>query len=325
MENKSSVKNYQSENTIKLLFAKAFNEAANDVVISKLSGGMKNAVYLIKKKNFKTVLKIAAKDETKLITVDRNILWWEVEMLKMMEQLSFPAPKLLYYDDSCLLCESSYFFMSYIEGEPLLNVRKDLSSLEIANIDYELGLLSSKISSISGNRYYIPSMIDKYFENNYQFIVYLFEQLINDARSISLDLKEDIYESIMNILKDNHNSLNNTTGIFLTHTDIWDGNILINNGKVAGIVDFSDLYYCDELLNFYFHNIDGKTSEHFLKGYNKELNNTDKMRIEIYRMYVIIKMIVDCKLKEYGRFEWMYENLNNRMNLIKNESLKKRF
>ena len=89
----------------------------------------------------------------------------------------------------------------------------------------------------------------------------------------------------------------------------------ITNGKIVGIVDFSDLYYCDELLTFYFHTIDGVISEKFLKGFNnKKLSNDENIRIEIYRMYVILKMIVDCKLKQYGRFDWMYRNLNQRIN-----------
>lgn len=30
----------------------------------------------------------------------------------------------------------------------------------------------------------------------------------------------------------------------------------------------------------------------------------------IYSVYV---MIVDCELKQYGKFDWMYENLNSRI------------
>ena len=35
--------------------------------------------------------------------------------------------------------------------------------------------------------------------------------------------------------------------------------------------------------------------------FNKELNYDEKVRIEIYRMYVILKMIVDCQIKKYGK------------------------
>ena len=70
-------------------------------------------------------------------------------------------------------------------------------------------------------------------------------------------------------------------------------------------------------MTFYFHTIDGKTSESFLNGFNnKKLNNDEKIRIEIYRLYVILKMIVDWKLKQYGKFDWMYENLDNRIDSL---------
>ena len=89
------------------------------------------------------------------------------------------------------------------------------------------------------------------------------------------------------------------------------------NGKVYGIADFSDLYFGDEIMTFYFHTIDGKTSESFLNGFNnKKLNNDEKIRIEIYRLYVILKMIVDWKLKQYGKFDWMYENLDTRIDSL---------
>ena len=71
-------------------------------------------------------------------------------------------------------------------------------------------------------------------------------------------------------------------------------------------------------MTFYFHTIDGITSDYYLKGFdNKKLNYDEKVRIEIYRMYVILKMIVDCGLKQYGKFSWMYENLDNRIKILK--------
>lgn len=63
--------------------------------------------------------------------------------------------------------------------------------------------------------------------------------------------------------------------------------------------------------------VNEKTSESFLNGFNiKELNRDEKIRIEIYRMYVILKMIVDCKIKKYGKFDWMYDNLDSRVRAL---------
>lgn len=310
----SSFKNYKSDEQIKNIYNNVFNKNAKDLIISKLSGGMKNTVYLISTEESKVVLKVAPKDETKMISADRNTLWWEAEMLKLMNTISFPSPKYIFYDDSCTICESPYLFMSYIPGFNYLEKKDSLDKHTIANIEYEIGTLSKKISTISGESFFLPAQPNKRFNNNYEFITNLFELLLNDAFSVDLDLGKNNYEIIREILVKYKDSLNNISRISLAHTDIWDGNILINNNKISGIVDFSDLYYCDELLSFYFHTIDGKTSQSFLNGYGKfNLNQDELYRIEIYRMYVILKMIVDCKLKNYGRFDWMYENLNTRI------------
>ncbi len=310
----SSFKNYKSDEQIKNIYNNVFNKNAKDLIISKLSGGMKNTVYLISAEESKVVLKVAPKDETKMISADRNTLWWEAEMLKLMNTISFPSPKYIFYDDSCTICESPYLFMSYIPGFNYLEKKDSLDKHTIANIEYEIGTLSKKISTISGESFFLPAQPNKRFNNNYEFITNLFELLLNDAISVDLDLGKNNYEIIREILVKYKDSLNNISRISLAHTDIWDGNILINNNKISGIVDFSDLYYCDELLSFYFHTIDGKTSQSFLNGYGKfNLNQDELYRIEIYRMYVILKMIVDCKLKNYGRFDWMYENLNTRI------------
>ena len=124
-ENKSSVKNYQNISNIKAMYEKSFNDTDTDnIKITILSGGMKNAVYLIENNGNKVVLKIAPKDESKMITADRNILWWEVEMLKLMKKIDFPSPRLLCYDDSCSLCESPYIFMSYVDGMNYLEMKE---------------------------------------------------------------------------------------------------------------------------------------------------------------------------------------------------------
>ena len=311
-------KNYQSDEDIKRMYNNVFNEHVRDLKVKKLSGGLKNSVYLIDDNGNKIVLKVAPIDESKMISVDRGILWWEAKMLEMMDKIKFPAPKLIYYDDSLINCSSPYIFMTYIYGQNYSGCKNNLTKIEKSNIEYELGILSSKICQIKGDKYFLPSNPTKNFNNNNEFVNYLFEMLLNDANNINLNLHTDSYDSIRNILIAYKDALNNVSNLCLCHTDIWDGNILVNDGKVAGIVDFSDLYYCDEILTFYFHTIDGIISKDFLRGFNnKELSTDETIRIEIYRMYVILKMIVDCKLKQYGRFNWMYENLNQRMETLK--------
>ena len=47
--------------------------------------------------------------------------------------------------------------------------------------------------------------------------------------------------------------------------------------------------------------------EYFLLGYNnKKLTYDETIRIEVYRLYSLLKMITDCEIKKYGRFGNMY-------------------
>lgn len=321
--NPNIITTYQNEEVIKQIYKKEFNKSSEKIKIKPLSGGLKNEVYLIEDNNQKIVLKIEPENNDTLITIDKNIMWWEKEMLKLMEKLNIPSPKLLAFDDSCKICNAPYIFMSYIEGENYQKIKETLTKEEQEKIEYEIGQISHKISSIKSNNFFLPHSPNKKFNDNYEFISYLFQKLLNDGIKNNIDLSKDTYDEITNILESNKESLNDFENISLTNADIWDGNILIKDKKISGIVDFSDLYFCDELMTFYFHTIDGKTNEQFLKGYNnKELNNNEKIRIEIYRMYVILKMIIDCKLKEYGRFAWMYDNLDNRIEKIKKREVK---
>ena len=78
------------------------------------------------------------------------------------------------------------------------------------------------------------------------------------------------------------------------------------------------MYFGDELMTFYFHTIDEQTSKNFLKGFNQKVLTIDeKVRIEIYRLYVLLRMIVDVEYKGYGRYNWMYEKFNNQFKKIR--------
>lgn len=210
-------------------------------------------------------------------------------------------------------------FGQFLEnGKNYLEIKNTISVDSKSKIEYQLGILSRKICSITNDSFFLPSSPEKKFYSNYEFVSYLFHLLIEDASKANIELSNDTYKTISDIIDENEKSLNNILNLCLCHTDIWDGNILVEDSKITGIVDFSDLYFCDELMTFYFHTIDGKISNNFLAGFQKiNLNRDEKIRIEIYRMYVILKMIVDCGLKQYGKFSWMYENLDNRIKILK--------
>lgn len=307
-------KNYLPDEIVREMYIKAFNKSSDNISIKHLSGGLKSAVYLIEDNGNRVVLKVAPENNVGIITADKNTFNYEVQMLKLMEKVDIPTPRVLYYDDSCSLCSTSYFFMTYLEGINYFEKNDTISDEDKKRIEYKLGRICKKITSLKADKFHIPSNPNKTFKDNYDFILYLFELLFEDASRNGLDITSTI-SNIKEILESRKKELTSNIQISLSHIDLWDGNILVKNGNITGVVDFSDLYCCDELMTFYFHTIDGIDKKEFLRGYGKEeLTHDEKIRIEIYRMYILLKMIVECHLKNFGKNEFMYNSLNERMN-----------
>ena len=114
---------------------------------------------------------------------------------------------------------------------------------------------------------------------------------------------------------------NNTTEETKTATVELLSNIIKDN-NISGIVDFSDLYYCDELMTFYFHSIHSEISSSFLKGYGKpSLTESELTRTIIYRVWTLMKMIIEKEYKvsnEYlDEYEWLYKKFYREIGRLK--------
>jgi hypothetical protein len=84
------------------------------------------------------VLKIASDDKVKLMRHEKDYVPIEAKMIKKLnEKLDIEMPKLLYFDDSRKICQIPYFFMSFIEGEPLSNVN-NLTETQIGSIKIDV-------------------------------------------------------------------------------------------------------------------------------------------------------------------------------------------
>lgn len=311
-------KSFQNEETIKKMYEQAFNKKTDALEITLLDGGMKCAVYLISNGDEKVVLKVAPVNEKLLLSYERNTMWWEVQILNLLKNYNIPIPRVLYYDKSKKICKSPYFFMTYIEGKKLSDYKGILDNESRKLIEYDLGKICYELSKIESNDYFIPSYEDVKFSDNYNFVKNLFNSLIMDAKSKNIIISNYNYEDFISILDNNKTQLNSVKKICLVHSDMWDGNIIIKHGKISGIIDFSDLYFCDELFNFYFHTLNSETSKSFINGFGKEkLSSDEEIRIIIYRIFTILKMIIEKDYKKFGDkntdFSWLYNKLDKEM------------
>ncbi len=300
----------------KNIYKAAFGKKIRNLGVSKFNGGLKNRVYLIDDGKNKYVIKTIAADDDQIAPIDRNTLRWEADVLRELESLDIAIPRVIYYSDGIEEYPYPFLVLNYLSGNNYNECKDNLSSSQKNDISFSIGKINKEICAIKKDYYYLPSYPKKKFKNNYEFIGFMFMVLLKIYKKNDINIDGITGTEIEKIVKSKKKELNMATNICLCNIDLWDGNILVKNGEISGIVDFADTYYCDELMSFYFHSTDKDVDEYFLLGYDKKLKYEEKVRVEIYRLYTYLKIIIDCEIKKYGRFNKIYKGFIDTYNKL---------
>lgn len=171
----------------------------------------------------------------------KDMIYWVNKLMP----LGLPIPKILsngIYDDV------SYLILTYIQGEDLGNVYNTLSDYEKKMIARDIVGIQNKVSTLPQNSGYgyLTSYEDENFNNNWKEVIIshldrsknrMKENKIFDYRKVDR-IKELLY------LYDDY--FNNIRPIpFLD--DLSSKNILINKGKVSGVIDFDWICFGDRI------------------------------------------------------------------------------
>ena len=225
------------------------------IKINDISIGFDQTVYLINTKENKYIFKECKKSPIKIEN--------EEFALKILSNLNIPIPKLIFKN-------SDFLIESYIERNLLSKDHKD-------NYFIELGYYISLIHSIQLEGFGEIKNCKGEYNSEYD---YLFSWLNLNKNSKYDILNKYNFEEIFN---KNIHLFNNKNSFFL-HGDISYSNIIVNNNKINGIIDFGDsisgsIEY--DLALFYIKITNDFNWYSFLKGYNKEYN------IKKFNIYII--------------------------------------
>ena len=236
----------------------------------------------------------------------------EAEMLKLFqERLDIPMPKLLFYDDSGEICDVPYFFMSYLDGVPLCD-DQTITDAQRADVKKEMGVITRKICSLKADIFGIPNIPESYCKKNSDFINLLFDWLLCDAEEKGIAIPGITSADLKKLIRKYGKELDEVTGPVYVHTDTWDGNLLIKNGKLTGLIDYAAVLWADPLLSHDFHDFGDVPNPYFLQGYGKiEFTQNEKIRIQIYRIWQRLGMVVERGYREYEdphMYDWVLDD-----------------
>lgn len=308
-----------SDDTIEKMYRRAFSDSG-ELRITALSGGFCSSVYLIESGNNKVVLKVGTKSNVKVMWHETAYIATEAEMLKLIGgKTDIAMPEMLFYDESGEICDVPYFFMSYIDGKPL-NDTEGLTAEQYGNIKYEVGRLTRKITDILAQRFGIPNIKESLCDRNSDFVILLFEKLLDDLEKKGGKLKGISHGELMKLIGSFKAQLDTADKPCLIHTDTWNGNVMVKNGEFSGIIDFAAILYGDPLMSHDFHDF-GEINADFLRGYGKTgFNNDELIRIQIYKVWQRLGMIVEKVYREYedkNLYSWVDGEFEKEVEILK--------
>lgn len=299
----SITKTAVSEETIRRMVQKAFGCEPKE--FAELTEGYFNVAYRIELNDRPVILKIAPSDAVDILTYEKNIMWTEVDSMRMVkEETSVPVPEILFFDDSRTLCDRPYFFMELLPGRSFSSCMEELCDEEKKQIFYKVGQYTKELNKLTGAKFGYYGQPDRQGKEWYTVFRDMLADAFSDAgrKAIAVPVAK---EKMFALLEKDKAYFDEVKVPKFVHWDIWAGNVFVENGKVTGIIDFERALWADELMEVGFRTYD--YNENFFAGYGREaLSKSEKRRALWYDIFLFQIMRLECDYRQYDH-RWHYE------------------
>lgn len=301
----SITKNNKDHQTIVSMLHNAFPDQEIEG-IEELSEGFFNVAYNIALTDgSEVILKIAPSDEMDIMTHEINIMFSEVESMKMVaRETTIPVAEILYYDNSHTLCDSDYFFMKKLKGNSFNSCMESMTQEQKDKVFYQMGEYTEKLNRIKGSRFGYYGQPDRQGDNWFTVFKSMLQDTYRDAarKSIAIPVPMDQLLSLLDKDRDVFEQVKESSFV---HWDIWAGNVFIEGDKVTGLIDFERCLWADAFMEVGFRTCWSEKA--FLDGYGIVGFKPDQMiRIEWYDIYLFLTCCLECDYRLYDN-RWAYE------------------
>jgi len=259
-----------TKNRISLIFQNKFAEKV--INIKDCSNGVEQIVKIIETNKEKYIIKFPKKGNELMI-------FKEAFVCKMLNKESF-APKIIFK-------EKDYLIESFIKGEALYRLKYQKNNKKIYR---SLGKLIKTIHNVKMRGFGELQINEKgkyaKFSNYVKFFIK--KEMPFLRKTMLFSEKEEV--RILKYIKAGIKYIEQTESSLL-HGDLIDGNVLVENKKISGIIDFGDAGCgpCSYDLAKIYIEKDGNIFSEVMKGYGK--NNINMKEIKYFAVFHLMYMI----------------------------------
>ncbi|SDS58509.1 phosphotransferase family protein [Actinoplanes derwentensis] len=327
----SITKNRQSLQTLRAMVARAYGPdqvpgPSDQDWVTELGHGWFNVAYLIRLRDGRrVVLKIAPPAHVEVMTYERGAMDTELAALELVRRhTDVPVPAVDHADDSRELCDAAYFFMPYIDADNLAVIKPDLPKADLDAYSEAVGRANRQINTIRGTAFGpLSGPGDPSWRACFTRMI---DAVLSDGERRKVDLGYDY--ALIRALVDRHaDCLDEVTEPRFVEWDLWDGNVMVRDGAIAGIVDHERAFYGDPLIEVGFTPVDlpafGDATA-FIRGYghpdaSHEFTPGGRSRRKLYTLYLVLIMVIETVYRAHtdtGSYDWARARLQEVMALF---------
>ncbi|MDQ1287792.1 MAG: hypothetical protein QG622_1357 [Actinomycetota bacterium] len=312
-------KNRQTTEVLRAMVARAFGDAqvpdgqASDGQgwVEELSDGYFNVAYQLRLRDGqRVVLKIAPSPEVEVMAYEQGMMANEVRALTLIrERTGVPVPAVLFYDPSCELCDADYFFMDFVDGDNLATIGDTLPPREYQAYTEAVGAANLALNQIKG-AHFGPLLGGDPGATWREVFTGLVESVLRDGerRDVALGVG---YDAVREVMVRSAGSLDDVTEPVFVEWDLWNGNVLVRDGEIAGIIDHERALYGDPLMEngFVATSMEGiGDPTGFVRGYGRTPTTPAEItRRRLYTLYLLLIMTIETVYREFPdseQYDW---------------------
>ncbi|MBO1330758.1 phosphotransferase family protein [Streptomyces sp. VRA16 Mangrove soil] len=321
----SITKNRQSPEVLRTMIERAYGAGqvpTGDGWAEELGHGWFNVAYRIRLRDgADVVLKIAPPPHVEVMTYERGAMSIELRTLDLIRtHTSVPVPDVHFADQSHELCDADYFFMPYIDADNLGIISAQLPAAERDACMEQLGAANREINSIRGTGFGpLAGPHDPSWRRVFTGIV---EDVLADGERRCVDIGWE-YDTVRAVVAEHAAALDEVTEPRLVEWDLWDGNVMVRDGKIACIIDHERAFYGDPLIEAGFTGTQMSAfgdATPFLRGYGQaEPTGTEQVRRRLYCLHLMLIMVIETVFRGHTdtkQYDWARTRLDEAMALL---------
>ena len=186
------------------------------------------------------VLKVWPEPGTPLLTHEDGLVHAEIEVCRRAAEAGFPAPELLHADLSRRHVGRDWVAMTRLPGTPLALAHDGV------DVDRELGEAFARLHRIRGERFGYPGRPALQGTTWRAALGRMLGAVLDDAERFAVPLPFARVEA-ESALAAAGRALDEVTVPALVHFDAWAGNVLVEDGRLSGVIDGERAFYGDPL------------------------------------------------------------------------------